>query len=216
MIRRLLITALATSAISFAVFGFVGYAFPVYQEYRISGRLHFYVYTSGGLARFYAVGADEEIEMEPFEGAMRMQVRRVSDGVICHRYYHAAPGRISPFAWLRNQWVPQPVTPPITMHFVGLRTWTWPVVLLLTIYPLITFVHQRVSFYVRNYRKKRGLCPQCGYNRTGLAGGRCPECGAERLCLKCGYNLTGLTEPRCPECGTKIEHVCSEELLSRS
>ena len=25
------------------------------------------------------------------------------------------------------------------------------------------------------------------------------------LCPKCGYNLTGLTEPRCPECGNDVE-----------
>ncbi|MGD2111028.1 MAG: hypothetical protein PVI86_16750, partial [Phycisphaerae bacterium] len=141
---------------------------------------------------------------DPIESAMRMEVRRTSDHTLCHRYRHARPGRIRPYAWLRNHWTPRRVTPPINMSFVGLRTWTWPLVLILTAYPLITFVHQRFFYYVRKARHKRTLCPGCGYNRTGLEGDRCPECGAMRLCLNCGHELADLTGPKCPQCARTI------------
>ena len=57
-------------------------------------------------------------------------------------------------------------------------------------------------------------CRKCGYDLTGNASGRCPECGttlgSERtrigrwkpVCPECGYSLRGLRGARCPECGT--------------
>jgi hypothetical protein len=45
------------------------------------------------------------------------------------------------------------------------RTWLWQPV--------------RLRMQTRRRRRaQRGLCPRCGYDRAGLAGGPCPECGA--------------------------------------
>ena len=53
----------------------------------------------------------------------------------------------------------------------------WPVFLIFATYPATAFVRGPVR---RWRRRKRGLCVHCGYNLTGLADPRCPECG-ERI-----------------------------------
>ena len=53
----------------------------------------------------------------------------------------------------------------------------WPflaLALVFSIYPALAFIRGPVR---RWRRRKRGLCIRCGYNLTGLAEPRCPECG---------------------------------------
>lgn len=183
MLRRILITVLATSAISIAILGWVSCVLPVYREYRITSRFYVYIYSSGGLARLYGIRASEDVFLDPIRGAARMEVRRVADNALCGGWYHAAADRIAPFDCIWDRWHPQELRPLIAVHFFGLRSWTWLPVLLLIAYPVVALLLERIHHYLRRYRQKRGLCP------------------------KCGYNLTGLPEPRCPECGTKIEHL---------
>lgn len=52
----------------------------------------------------------------------------------------------------------------------------WFPTLLFSAWPLLAFVRGPMR---RRYRRKRGLCLQCGYNLTGLPQPRCPECGTE-------------------------------------
>lgn len=47
-------------------------------------------------------------------------------------------------------------------------------VCLFLIYPVAVWFRGPVR---RRWRRKRGLCPQCGYNLTGSTVPRCPECG---------------------------------------
>lgn len=172
-----MITALATGAIALAVLGWTGYAFPVYCEYRITPRFYGYVYFSEGLARLYWIRASDEITLDPQDSGVRMDVRRVADGAICHRYRHARPWAISPYALPWAKWNPRGVTPTMTMHFFGLRTWTWLPLAPLLAYPAIAVVRDRADRCLRRSRRKRGLCVECGYNLTGLPEPRCPECG---------------------------------------
>lgn len=53
----------------------------------------------------------------------------------------------------------------------------WMPVALLATYPLIVLI--RSPARRRRYRRKRGLCIQCGYDLTGNTSGRCPECAKE-------------------------------------
>ncbi|MGB2985041.1 MAG: hypothetical protein WBE26_04085 [Phycisphaerae bacterium] len=182
MVRRVLITALATGAISFAILGWTGYAFPVYREYRITPRFYCYIYFSGGLVRLYGIRASDDIILDPLDGGVRMIVRRVADGAICHGYRHNYPWAIAPYGWYWARWNPRGVTPTMSVHFIGLRSWIWPPLTLLLAYPAAAIVRDRIHHYVRRYRRKHGLC------------------------VRCGYNLTGLIEPRCPECGTRISN----------
>jgi hypothetical protein len=50
----------------------------------------------------------------------------------------------------------------------------WFPLFLFAAYPVIAFIRGPVR---RRYRRKRGLCPHCGYNLTGNTTGICPECG---------------------------------------
>lgn len=43
--------------------------------------------------------------------------------------------------------------------------------------------------FVRTFRRERrtsgeGICPRCGYDRSGLNGGPCPECGIDADSLR--------------------------------
>ena len=38
-------------------------------------------------------------------------------------------------------------------------------------------VYPRLPFIRRRWRRKQGLCLNCGYDLTGNVSGRCPECG---------------------------------------
>ena len=48
------------------------------------------------------------------------------------------------------------------------------VLLLLALYPTITFVRGPLRRY---RRREKGCCLKCGYNLTGNVSGVCPECG---------------------------------------
>ena len=57
-----------------------------------------------------------------------------------------------------------------------LRFPAWIVILLSATYPIIAFIRGPLR---RRRRRKRGLCPTCGYNLTGNVTGVCPECAAK-------------------------------------
>lgn len=59
---------------------------------------------------------------------------------------------------------------------------TWPVLILLGLYPSYVVVFARKQR--RERRRRRGLCITCGYNLTGNTTGVCPECGTKRPELK--------------------------------
>ena len=51
---------------------------------------------------------------------------------------------------------------------------SWALFVLFSVYPTIVFIR---GPYRRYRRRKKGLCPICGYNLTGNVSGVCPECG---------------------------------------
>jgi len=52
----------------------------------------------------------------------------------------------------------------------------WIISLLLLTYPILAFIRGPLR---RRRRRKRGLCPSCGYNLSGNTTGVCPECAAK-------------------------------------
>ena len=50
----------------------------------------------------------------------------------------------------------------------------WVVLMVYAAYPVLVFIRGPLR---RRRRRKHGLCVRCGYNLTGLAEPRCPECG---------------------------------------
>ena len=67
-------------------------------------------------------------------------------------------------------------------------TQAWIPALLFGIPPAVTLARGPVR---RRRRRKRGLCPKCGYNLTANVSGRCPECGAP-----CSAKSTGPSSMR--------------------
>jgi len=60
-------------------------------------------------------------------------------------------------------------------HFVGIRPLGFlAITLICAAYPTVTFIRGPVR---RRYRRRRGLCSQCGYDLRGNTTGVCPECG---------------------------------------
>jgi hypothetical protein len=51
-----------------------------------------------------------------------------------------------------------------------------PIWSLLVISGLLSALHA-LTLLIRHRRRKRGVCPSCGYNLTGNTSGVCPECG---------------------------------------
>lgn len=71
---------------------------------------------------------------------------------------------------------------------------------------------------------ERIRCWSCGYNLTGNASGRCPECGRathrDRIpglksiyCPACDCDLTRSATSTCPDCGRLFDH---DEMLRRA
>ena len=56
----------------------------------------------------------------------------------------------------------------------SLRFPHWLPTIIFAIYPTIAFIR---GPYSRYYRRRKGLCLNCGYNLTGNVSGVCPECG---------------------------------------
>ena len=67
----------------------------------------------------------------------------------------------------------QPATVEVTHEF---RVSLWPLFWILATVPGLTLIATLVN---RSVRRKRGLCPACGYNLVGNTSGVCPECGME-------------------------------------
>jgi hypothetical protein len=44
--------------------------------------------------------------------------------------------------------------------------------------PIVTLGVPGAALLFWQRRRHPGTCPRCGYDLSGLAGGRCPECGA--------------------------------------
>ncbi len=54
----------------------------------------------------------------------------------------------------------------------------WALTLVFGFFPTICWIRRRRR---ERARRKRGLCPACGYNLAGNTSGACPECGTARL-----------------------------------
>ena len=55
---------------------------------------------------------------------------------------------------------------------------TWPLLILLGLYPTYVLVFARKRR--RDRLRRQGLCVKCGYNLTGNTSGVCPECGTRK------------------------------------
>lgn len=71
--------------------------------------------------------------------------------------------------------LPDDLDPIRYIATITLQIPTWPLFLLLGLYPTYALVFARKRR--RDYRRRRGLCVKCGYDLTGNTTGTCPECG---------------------------------------
>ena len=55
------------------------------------------------------------------------------------------------------------------------------------------------------YRKRHGVCADCGHRFSDPSESHCPACAAPRIRCPCGYDLTGNESGTCPECGRPFE-----------
>lgn len=93
-------------------------------------------------------------------------------------------GVVVDYAWVRPKGEDRIAFPGIkwtTYLFFGARYNSltislWLLLPLFAAYPLLAFTRGPLRHH---HRRRRGLCPQCGYNLTGNESGRCPECGTE-------------------------------------
>lgn len=61
-----------------------------------------------------------------------------------------------------------------TFYQSQIRTWSGTPAIIFAFWPLVALVRGPIR---RRYRRRRGLCPGCGYNLAGNVTGVCPECG---------------------------------------
>ena len=66
---------------------------------------------------------------------------------------------------------------PRSEHIVRGRVPLWMPLVVTSCYPLFWFGRGSLRAAIRRRRRRSGLCIQCGYNLTGNASDRCPECG---------------------------------------
>jgi hypothetical protein len=71
---------------------------------------------------------------------------------------------------------PSPIKPP---HYLSVRP-IWPGFAINTIFyaAIVWVLFFAPGMVRRRLRRKRGQCAACGYSLRGIAGGKCPECGA--------------------------------------
>lgn len=83
-------------------------------------------------------------------------------------------------SWVRfAPFVKSSVLIPFVSHHVywQIEVPLWMPSLAFATYPAFVFLMR--SRRRRSYRRRHGLCIECGYNLTGLPEPRCPECGRE-------------------------------------
>ena len=97
-----------------------------------------------------------------------------------HGPYHSILGinfywqqRVDGFGYLTNDGEVRNLGPTqITCY----RAPLWLLASLFAVFPFASLIQARVR---RRWRRKMGMCVDCGYRLTGNVSGRCPECGSD-------------------------------------
>lgn len=94
-------------------------------------------------------------------------------------YWHCSPPHVVRVEWSTAEsltFVSPGVPGGSTVSLTAIRFPTWPVVVLLFVYPVVALLRGPLR---RRRRRRRGQCENCGYDLTGNTSGICSECGAE-------------------------------------
>lgn len=157
---------LGVTALTMVVFTTVSFSRPLAWDYLLSDRNWISVCMSNGYVTGWYVSANRPFLIVAFKNRLPHVVESV----------YGPSWRKKGVGWQVNT----PVLPPAGWRtsdrcfhsWIGFPLWV-PLGVLLA-FPTLGFLRHRVRLL---HRRKRGLCPFCGYSLRGNVSGMCPECG---------------------------------------
>ncbi len=161
MLYRLLMTLITVAGLSAAALTVVSFAQRTHDR-RLGGRHWIRLITYDGRAVVHFVDANSAYAMDLFVHPDRLELLECSGGLPWWQddlYTVRRKDLLGSGDWLRTR-------------TLALVPWHWTSLLLL--WPATAVIRGPLR---RRHRRKRGLCPRCAFDLTGLTSGRCPECG---------------------------------------